>query len=221
MKHLTSSLLLLTSSLLLFSCTQDSYEKGEGRYSQLMGDLVEAHVNSGGLMDYVVTDDDEKLPVEKPQHYSWMETTDTLYRVILYYARNGKEISVNSIGLALAPAITPLSEVKEGVMTDPIKVESIWMSNNKRFLNLGIYVKVGATDDETAVHKLGIVADTLMVNADNTRTLHLTLYHDQGGQPEYYSRRTFVCVPVFNVEADSIHLRANTYSGMIERTFKK
>ena len=31
---------------MLLSCTQDSYEKGEGRYSQMRGDFAEMHINS-------------------------------------------------------------------------------------------------------------------------------------------------------------------------------
>ena len=42
MKHL---LPLYLSVLLLFSCTTDSYDKGEGRYSLLQADFAELTIN--------------------------------------------------------------------------------------------------------------------------------------------------------------------------------
>lgn len=56
-----------------------------------------------------------------------------------------------------------------------------------------------------------------MVNADGTTTQHLTLYHDQGGVPEYYSQRTYVSIPLSDIHADFIILTINTYDGGKER----
>ena len=47
----------LVALLLLVSCTQDNYDKGEGEYSLMRADFVEAHVGSDKRVDYVVTDD--------------------------------------------------------------------------------------------------------------------------------------------------------------------
>ena len=46
---------------MLLSCTQDSYEKGEGRYSQMRGDFAEMHINSveGAI----------RLPVDRHSRY--------------------------------------------------------------------------------------------------------------------------------------------------------
>ena len=110
--------------------------------------------------------------------------------------------------------------MKEKVKTDPLTLESIWISKNKRYLNASVYLKVGSTDDEEAIHKMGVVCDTIMAHADSTRTLHLRLYHDQGGVPEYYSQRTYFSLPLSELHADSIRFSINTYKGEVVKTLK-
>ena len=56
------------------------------------------------------------------------------------------------------------------------------------------------------------------MHADNTKTLYLRLYHDQGGVPEYYSQRAFLSVPLQKLGVDSIHFEVNTYDGIVRKT---
>ena len=37
---------ILAIALFVYSCTTDAYEKGEGKYSLMRGDFVEARVNA-------------------------------------------------------------------------------------------------------------------------------------------------------------------------------
>ena len=103
-------------------------------------------------------------------------------------------------------------------MTDPLGVESVWLSTSRRYLNAALLLKVGRDEANDVHHVLGAIVDTLMVNPDGTATLHLSLYHDQGGVPQYYTQRTYISIPTEHVDADSIHLRINSYQGWKERT---
>ena len=47
---------------LLCGCEQDAYEKGEGKYSLMRGDFVEAQINGNKQVMSVITDDGEQLP---------------------------------------------------------------------------------------------------------------------------------------------------------------
>ena len=60
------SLCLLVFSLLVTSCTQDTYDKGDGKYSLMRGDFAEAIVNSSKQVTKIVTDDGEELPLTSP-----------------------------------------------------------------------------------------------------------------------------------------------------------
>lgn len=208
------------------SCTSDAYEKGDGEYSVMEAQMAEIHVDSTLQADFFVTDDGEELAVANPFKTGWMTTPDSTYRAMAYFSRNndGKEAQGARGSVRLLAHVNGLNRVGVAVprkikemKTDPVHFESMWLSANGKYLNLGLYLLLGSTDDEEAIQKLGCLNDTLVANADGTTTQHLTLYHDQGGVPEYYSQRTFVSIPLDAIRADFIALTIRTYSGGTER----
>ena len=182
MKRLAFAMLSL---LALTACTNDSYDKGESDYSTMQADFVEAHTNSDLQVNYVMTDDNERL--------------------------------VTPISVATISNADSLAKRKATVKTDPLTIESLWVSKNKRYLNASIYLKSGSTDNKDAMHKLGLVGDSVRTNRDKTRTLCVRLHHDQGGMPEYYSVHTYFSVALDSIKVDSIELRVNTYNGWITK----
>ena len=162
-------------SLFIASCTQDAYDKGEGEYSLLRADFVEAHTNGQKQVDYVITDDGELLSVSEPFTAKWLTKADTLYRCALYYNKvkedNGKYAAdVVSAGQVPCPLVTPLSKLETSMRTDPVKFESAWMSKSGKYINLSLYLMTGSTTDKDAIQHLAIVQDTVMENPDHTRT---------------------------------------------------
>ena len=216
--------LLPLTSCLMISCTHDSYDKGEGQYSNLRGDFVEALVGADKTIVSLTTDDGETLPLSKPYSAKWITRPDTTYRCMLYYNKvreaNGQYVAEPiSIGEVPCPIITPLAELEVPMKTDPVKFESAWMSRSGRYLNLNLIVMTGTQDDETAIQKLSIVQDTIITNPDTTQTCYLRVFHDQGGVPEYYSAHAYASIITSQIPADSVRLSINTYSGVVEKTF--
>ncbi|MBR6121265.1 MAG: NigD-like N-terminal domain-containing protein [Prevotella sp.] len=210
----------LGAVLLLFSCSQDSYDKGEGTYSLMRADFVEVHTNADKLIDQAVTDDNVLLTLQPPLATSWVKTPDSVYRAVLYYNKvEGQNVeAVQCSRVSVAP-ITPKDSLKNGMKTDPLRLESMWVAKTLRYLNVGFYLKSGQTDDKNALHHLGIVTDTLIAHTDGKRTLYLQLYHDQGGVPDYYFQRSYISIPLYNLKADSISLSVHTYDGVTSRLF--
>ena len=202
---------LLTACLL--SCTTDAYEKGDGKYSQLRAELVEAHATASHLIDYVITDEGERLPLKTHPEVKWANKADTLYRALLYY----NKVEEGADPVSLSPVVTLVPHHIDTLKTDPIGFESAWLSTTRRYINLGISLKVGTTDDENAIQSIGLHADTLVTHGNGKRALHLRFYHDQAGVPEYYSQRTYISIPTDSLAADTVYLRINTYSGVIEK----
>lgn len=219
----------LLACLLAFfisACTSDAYEKGDGEYSTMEAEMAEIHVDSTLQADLFVTDNGEAFTIANPFKTGWMKTPDSIYRAVTYFSRNtaGQAVSsaqgsgrtlaevkgLNRVGVAVPRKIKDMK-------TDPVHFESLWLSNNRKYLNLCIYLLLGSTNDEEAVQKLGCLNDTLVVNNDGTTSQHLTLYHDQGGVPEYYSQRTYVSIPLNDIKADFIILSIRTYNGGTER----
>lgn len=215
---------LLMATLAISSCTIDYYEKGEGDYSLLQAEFANAHVNSQKQIDYVETDNGEQLHISEPVTREWAKTSDRFYRCMFYYKKNEASVEVVSIGQVSEIGITPTDTLKKRnieVKTDPLTLESIWVSKNKRYLNASIYLKTGSTSDPDAIHKMGLVGDSIRKNADNTKTFCLRLRHDQGGMPEHYSVNTFFSLPLkdISIVVDSIQLTINTYDGIVTKTF--
>ncbi len=217
----TKNIALALMGVALTACSQDAYEKGQGDYSLTQADMVEAHVDGWRQIDYVVTDDAVRLDLERPISLSWVTKADTVYRAFLYYNKveDGTVVSPVACSLVSVPSIVPLDSVKHGVKTDPVRLESVWLPRTRRYINAGIYLKIGKTDDKDAVHHLGVVAEKTVVHADGRQTLCLRFYHDQGGMPEYYSQRVFFSIPLQGIKADSVSLAIATDKGEVVKTF--
>lgn len=207
----------LLASIAFTACTIDAYEKGEGQYSLLTAEFVEAYVNSDKQVDYVDTDQGDRLTMAIPFSADWIETADTTYRAVLYYnmTTDGKAdgVSMSRVGVLIP---SPVSRLKEGMKTDPLYIESMWLSKNRKYLNIRLRLMTGSADEKDAHHTLGLFTDSIGSTASNSR---VQLYHDQGGRPEYYSSVTFASIPLAEIKADTLTLTVNTYSGVMERQF--
>ena len=102
--------------------------------------------------------------------------------------------------------------------TDPVHLTSLWLAQTGRYLNLRMSVMTGSLEGvELEKQVFGCASDTLITHADGRSTLHLRLYHDQGGQPEFYSREVYLSVPLKNTEADTLLMHVDTYEGVFEK----
>ena len=198
------------------ACTIDYYEKGEGDYSSMQGDFAMVHANNDKKIDYADLDNGERLYLMEPLAKTWVDKADTFYRSVFYYKKIGSSIEVvsitqiNEIGIVSADT---LKKRKVEVKTDPLTLESLWLSRNKQYMNASIYLKTGSATDENAIHRLGLVLDSVHLNKDKTTVMYMRLFHDQGGMPEHYSVNTFFSLPLEKLPVDSICLTVNTYNG--------
>ena len=229
MKRLLRFLVIIIAhySLLIthLSCTQDGYDKGEGQYSYLRGDFVEAQIGADKNMVSLMTDEGETLPLSQPYTAKWITRSDTVYRCMLYYNKvrdsKGQDMAeAISVGEVPCPVIIPLSKLEVEMKTDPVKFESAWMSKTGKYINLSFALKTGTTEDEEAIHSLRVVQDTILTNPDGTSTSYLRLYHDQGGVPDYYSTQVYASLITSEILADSACISINTYKGIVTKAFQ-
>ena len=78
---------LLVVPFLAGSCSNDTYESGDGDYSYLRADFVEAHTKAPNEIDYAVTDNRDSLALSPRYRVSWASQADTNYRGLLYYSK--------------------------------------------------------------------------------------------------------------------------------------
>ena len=214
--------MLVSTFLFMVSCTVEPYESGDSSLSYLMAEMVDMHV-VGREVKSIVNDADERLAVSSsftlPEN---MEHRDTTYRMMLYYNKEGnKPIELKS----LKRAYVVKSSDKQSSLTlkdDPVKLISAWKAQNSSYINLSLGLMVGNADSDEAVHKVGLVTESVETMPNGSKTYYLTFHHDQGGIPEYYTQTVYISVPLKEcAEGDRICIRLNTYSGWIEKTFVK
>ena len=217
MKTVSRLLPLFLVLALLTACEQDVYDKGDNEYSNMRADFVEAFVGNNMQVDYVITDDDVRLQLTDSYTGKWIQRSDTTYRAVLYYDYVGEKARPKSMAHVPTIPVKKLSQFKSGIKTDPLGMESVWLSGSRKYLNLCLILKTGAVDEEAKVQSLGIIGDTITVGPDGLRTYQLRVYHSQGGVPQYYSQRVYFSIPVSGLEADSLHLSINTYNGVVAK----
>ena len=223
---LRAALLLISCLFILFlsSCNQESYESGDGKYSYMKAEFVDAYTNGDAKLVNVMTDDGDSLALSKPVECKWATKADSTYRALLYYNKVEGKAEPVSFSNVPTPNIRMTSELKEEVKTDPVKFVSSWKSRNRRYLNLGITLLTGAAKEELN-HKIGMLCDSVVTTAEGRQQVYLRLYHDQGGIPEYYSMEGYVSIKVSRLpcklnDGDIVHVAINTYDGWITRQFE-
>lgn len=226
-EHIKQSLAAIAFPIALTACTSEAYDSGDGTNSYLTADLVLLRTAPDKSVRSVQLDDGRELRLSNPFAKDWIERPDTVYRALLYYdqmsVRSDAAVGTNpnSIPVVRARSVLPVPVLRisaaadvDNILTDPVGFESMWVSKNGSYLNLSLLLKSGKADGDTSLHTLGVVSNGTTTDADGHLTLHLTLYHDQGGVPAYYTVQQYVSIPTQLLEeADTVELTLNTYNG--------
>ena len=222
-EHIKQSLAAIAFPIALTACTSEAYDSGDGTNSYLTADLVLLRTAPDKSVRSAQLDDGTELQLSNPFAKDWIERPDTVYRALLYYDKtiiNGSA-NANSVSAVRARSVLPVPVLRisaaadvDNILTDPVGFESMWVSKNGSYLNLSLLLKSGKAEGDTSLHTLGVVSNGTTTDADGHRTLHLTLYHDQGGVPEYYTVQQYVSIPTQLLkDADTVELTLNTYNG--------
>ena len=206
-------------AFLLFSCETDSYEKGEGKYSLMQADMGELMINGEKQAVAFTTDDVDSYTLTSPVTSQWIQTADTTYRAIIYYNKV-ENSQAEYMGVTTVPTMVPVEHWRfEKLLQEPVGFESAWLAKSKKYINLGLLFKSGYVDDALGRHIISIAQDTVLVNADQTRTAYYRFLHSQNEMPEYFTNRHYVSILLPQDLPDTASISIVTYSGTIERRF--
>lgn len=217
-----TSYLLLAVVILLTACQSDTYETGDTPLSYLTTELVDATTDGEALFTKATTDDGTTLQLSPSYAASWATVADTTYRALLYHRQvtDGKTSVITLRRVTTTPIVSKGADVI--VATDPLDLESTWIGKNKRYLNMALNLKTGAVEGEKQLQQVAMVCDSVTMTASGKAHHWLTLYHKQNNQPEYYTSKVYVSVPLEPIATgDSITLRVNTYKGLVTREMEK
>jgi len=214
---------LFAAASLLCGCSNESYESGDGAYSYLRADLVDAHVDGKMMIEYVDTDEEERLVANNAYTLSWAKTGEKDYRTLLYYNKMSSSASGNAAEIIAASWVPVLAldtlQADEQADIDPITFTSAWLSANKKYINLNFSIKTGAADDAESVQTIGLLYDGITTTDDGRSRTELIFSHDQGDVPEYYSQQYYASIKTSLFDTDLVRIRINSYSGEVIKEF--
>lgn len=209
----------------LVSCTTDTYESGDGDLSYLKAEFALVNTDHEGKIGSFTTDDDTTIPLASPQYFKNAKA-DTVYRAVVYYNANERPVgqirSLKSVGVCTpfkeSDKLTNKPNEEQFVMkTDPIEWESMWLSKNRSWVNLSLNLLVGVADGED---EIGQQALGVRIDREDEHHLYYTLFHDQNGVPEYFTKNTFISFRLDDrmQQGDSVTVTVNTHHGEQQKT---
>lgn len=205
-------LLLSTFFCLLFlgACKEDEYV-----YPNVISTFIDVTTDTSGTLQDLITDKGETLQILNREGLDGL-TPDSTYRTVSIYEPKETDTQGNATALLyscqLIIAVKPVTANKlpDGIAkTDPLNIQSVWKSGN--YLNL---ILLPMAKEKS--HIFHFIEDGITDNEDGSRTLHLTLYHNQNGDYEAFTRKSYLSIPLWAYEGrlaqgDQVILCINTY----------
>ncbi len=201
----TALCLLATTILLGTACSDD--EKPLPNIQTMLADMTP---DANGQVSELTLDDGGVKTLAKPLKGL---KADSTYRIWAVYEVQ-TPTCVSLIGCTPVLAAAPKAYAADKVHTDALSVVSCWQGAS--YINLHIGIK----GTNTGKHYFGFNRGELTDNGNGTRTLHITLLHDQHGDPAYYTTEMYLSMPLkplagtLRPSTDSVSVSVNTFRGV-------
>lgn len=196
---------------LLTSCGDDDYH-----YPSVKLEFLTAFSGADGSLQSVLTDEGEQYPVLENASKLTIDP-NSFVRIVSNYEPVKAADGVAGVKLyaalgTISPFPLPADKFEDGVKTDPVELQSIWMGIDYLNLLLGIKAQDGK-------HLLHFIEDEVVKDkSTGLVTVRLTLYHDAANDVLAYTKRAYVSVPLWQyaeegVKKVAVTMDINTYSG--------
>lgn len=201
----TALCLLATTILLGTACSDD-----ENPLPNIQTMLADMTPDANGQVGELTLDDGGVKTLAKPLKGL---KADSTYRIWAVYEVQ-TPTCVSLIGCTPVLAAAPKVYAADKVHTDALSVVSCWQGAS--YINLHIGIK----GTNTGKHYFGFNRGELTDNGNGTRTLHITLLHDQHGDPAYYTTEMYLSMPLkplagmLRSSTDSVSVSVNTFRGV-------
>ena len=196
---------------LLTSCGDDDYH-----YPSVKLEFMTAFSGEDGSLKSVLTDEGEQYPVLENASKLTIDP-NSFVRIVSNYEPVKTVEGVAGVKLyavlgTISPFPLPAEKFENGIKTDPVELQGIWMGIDYLNLLLGIKAQDGkhllhfVEDEEVKEESTGLV------------TVHLTLYHDATDDVLAYTKRAYVSVPLWQyaeewVRKVTVTMDIKIYSG--------
>ena len=187
--------------LLFVSCSND-----DGPYPSIITEFADMRVDSTGMATTLTLDDGTTLGITN--HLTELEPKST-YRVVSGFTKEDGRATIYSLTGAYI-----LRDSTSTPKSDPTGILSAWRAG--KYINLQLSPKT----QDCSRQYWGYCMDSI-----TPHHAHLSLYHNQNGDPTSYSTTVYASLPVDSIkgidEGDTITLSINTFKGTREWTMRK
>lgn len=205
--------------LLAGSCKEETYV-----YPNVITEFTDIQTDESGTITHLVADNGKRYAVQPREGLSGLHA-DTIYRTVSVYQflteetnSSEAEVMLYSSKIVISPYPAKASEWKDSIYTDPVDIQSIWLSGN--YLNLIAEVK-----RKDQAHAFHFIEDSISTDSQGVHTLYLRLFHNSNQDYEAFTDLTYLSVPLRNYQdilrtGDKICFRIHTYKeGQTYREF--
>lgn len=205
--------LLGGAGVLFCACADDDYH-----YPSVKLEFLTAYSDAEGMLKSVVTDEGKEYPLWGGVD-DWRITSDSLIRIVANYELLQAD---GQAGVRLYSALTAISSLPVSAQefegdeeTDPVDVLSVWMGRD--YLNMMLDVKA-----QDRPHNILFVEEDRTVDIESRHAfVSLSLYHDDGGDLQAYTKRAYCSVPLRHyategVDTVTVRVSVRVYSGEVK-----
>ena len=210
---------------ILFLCCMSVFtacKDEEYAYQSVLTEMVDIKTDSSGKLSYIDTDYGSSYKINERSGLEGF-TPDSVYRTLSIFETLDSEsnsMSATLYSCQFVISAIPSTEDKftDGIKTDPLDIERIWRSGD--YINMVLDVKA---KDKT--HIINFIDYGINENPDGNSTLSITLYHNQNGDYEAFTKKAYASVPLWPYkeklkQGDKIEITVNTYKeGVTKREF--
>lgn len=210
---------------ILFLCCISAFtacKDEEYVYPSVLTEMVDIKTDSSGKLSFIDTDYGSSYKINERSGLEGF-TPDSVYRTLSIFGTLDSEsngISATLYSCLFVISVIPSTEdkFKDGIKTDPLDIERIWRSGD--YINMVLDVKA---KDKT--HIINFIDYGINENPDGSSTLSITLYHNQNGDYEAFTKKAYASVPLWPYkqklkQGNKIEITVNTYKeGITKREF--
>lgn len=206
--------LALTAICCLSACKGDD----DYVYPEVQTEFVCLQTDETGTGVRLQTDKGETYSI---QSYSGLEglVPDTVYRAVSVFKLLPEvdEVQLYSCRSIVSPNPLRAGAFQTGIKTDPVDIQSLWLSGN--YLNMVLLIPV-----KEGKHAFHFVDEGVEAANGGKKILDLRLYHDNNNDYAAFTNRAYLSVPLHKYKnlldvGDSICFRLNTLKE--GQTFRK
>lgn len=212
------------ANIILLSCliSVSACQKEEYYYPSVLTEFVDIETNSTGRLSFINRDNGENYEIAERSGLEGF-AHDSIYRAVSIFEPikdTNDNITAKLYSCKLITSVIPSTEDKftNGIKTDPLNIDRIWQSGD--YINM--ILEIMAKDKP---HGLNFIENEITDDADGSKTLYLTVYHNQNGDYEAFTKKVYASIPLWpyrNVlsEGDKVIVNINTYKeGKTKREF--